>query len=142
MAVIAVVKLTSSTIEDLERIQSWADKDSYHHGQNEPSWWLTGTGFLSFRLDDDSGPLVYVKVVKEDSRYRIHCQFAPQEEVSKSRLARGLVQSVPVVMKYLSEQGGSAAVFNTISDSLGIFLMSQGFVPEDNCEYVLRFQGE
>jgi hypothetical protein len=137
-----MVKLGVSSQEDIERIQKWTDADPYHQGQRNPEWWLTGTGFLSFRLDDDSGPLVYVKVVKEDSRYRIHCQFAPQEEVSKSRLARGLVQSVPVVMKYLSEQGGSAAVFNTISDSLGVFLMSQGFVPEDNCEYVLHFQGE
>jgi hypothetical protein len=135
-----MIQLVVSSEEDISNIQRWTDADPFHRGQDSPEWWLTGTGFLSFRLDDEQGPLVYVKIMEEGSSYRIHCQFAPVEEVSKRRLAVGMLKAFPVVMDYLSKQGAEAAVFNTISDSLRLSFMSQGFVPEDNCDYVLRFK--
>jgi len=135
-----MVRFSPSTSEDADRIQKWADADPYHRGQKNPEWWLTGNGLLSFRLDDRRGPLVYVKIVEDDKQCRIHCQFAPVEEVSKRRLALGMIRAFPVVTDYLKKQGIESVSFNTISDSLGLFFMSQGFVPEDNCDYVLRFE--
>jgi hypothetical protein len=126
------MKLTPSTNKDIDRLSKWIESDPYHKDYLDPYWWITGAegSWLSFCLEDNEGPLCYVRLDEErDGLIRLHTQFAPREEVTKIRLIKGMLKCVPIVQEFC-EWHGSGVIFQSTS-SLLIDFMKRKFNFED-----------
>jgi len=136
-----MLKLELTTQEDLSQISEWTQADEYHRENNLPEWWLTGQGNLSFRLDDDGGPVIYIRL-DEGEFYRLHCQFASYEIVSKRRLVAGIFGVFPWLVYYAKSKGAKGLIFSSVSPSLVKFMKKLGFEPswEHFGEHVLKFE--
>ncbi len=136
-----MIKLELTTQDDLERISSWTERDEYHKENNCPSWWLTGNGALSFRLDDAEGPVIYIRI-DEGEMYRLNCQFAPYDVVSKRRLIAGVMGIFPWLVYYSKSKGAKGMVFSSANPQLVRFMKKLGFEPswEHFGEHVLTFE--
>lgn len=120
------IKFIPSVISDIDQIQKWTDADEYHRGQHNPSWWLTGNGFISFCLYDDKGPVCYVRI--DDGEYaRLNVQFAPQDVVSKRRLVLAMLEALPKLIKTMKSHGSNGFIFDSISPTLISFMDKVGF---------------
>jgi hypothetical protein len=130
-----------TTRDDLTQIAAWTEKDEFHREINCPDWWTTGNGALSFRLDDDEGPVVYIRL-DSGELYRLHCQFPPQEVVNKRRLVHGMLGIFPLLLQHAKDAGAKGLVFDSVSHKLVRFMAKLGFEPswEHAGEYVLRFE--
>jgi hypothetical protein len=135
------MKLELTTEADLQRISDWTQADEYHRENNFPSWWLTGNGALSFRLDDEEGPVVYVRL-DDGEMCRLHCQFAPQDVVNKKRLISGMIGIFPWLSYYAKSKGAKGMVFSSVSPKLVKFMKKLGFDPswEHFGEHILIFE--
>lgn len=128
-----MITFVPSTDKDIEQIQLWTDADVYHRGQNNPSWWLTGNGILSFCLHDEQGPVFYVRV-DEGEYARLSVQFAPVDIVPKRRLVRAMLQTLPKIIEIAKSHGNKGIIFGSISPTLIGFMNKFGFkdVGDDN----------
>ena len=135
------MKVELTTQEDLDRISQWTEADEYHRENNLPSWWLTGQGNLSFRLDDDEGPILYARL-DDGEMFRFHCQFAPQNVVSKRRLIVGIFGVFPLLVDYVKSKGAKGIVFSSVSPKLVRFMKKLKFEPswEHHGDYELKFE--
>ena len=125
------MQFTPTVPSDLDQIEEWqqADVDETHH-EIDPHFWLTGSegSFLCFALQDLSGPVFYVRLEEiGQGQLRLHCQFAPEQEVSKSRVAKGITENFPKLIMKLQSLGYTSLVFETRTDSLATFMMRMGF---------------
>lgn len=134
------MKFTPTTVDDLPQLADWAASDPEHREHNDPSWWLTGTGWLAFCFEDKHGPVFYCKVEQEGDLYRLHCQFAPTDRVSKRRLAVAMLKVLPVLNSRIAKAGGKGVVFNSISPELIQFYAKLGFKSAEQNDYVLSFE--
>ncbi len=134
------MKFSISTEQDIRQLLEWTQADPYHFCQSLPEWWLTGNGLLAFRLEDDEGPLTYVRLDEEGEYIRIHIQFAPENVVSKKRLIVGLIEGLQKLVTFYKEKY-KGFVFNSVNSSLVAFMSKQGFKPVGGDDYRLGFEG-
>lgn len=136
-----MLSMSVTTRDDLDQISSWTEKDEYHRDNNCPDWWLTGNGHLSFRLNDDQGPVVYIRI-DEGSLYRLSCQFAPVDVVDKKRLIKSIVEILPILLWHVKTRGAKGLMFNSVSPKLVRFMKTLGFQPswEHYGDYELGFE--
>jgi hypothetical protein len=131
---------------DLAQIADWVRQDPFHC--DDETWenlegMLTGNGLLCFRLQDEIGPLVFVRLDIEGEFARITMQFGPENEVSKRRLVVGLIKlGIPMMVKVAKNKGFKGLVFKSVSETLIAFGKRQGFVLDKDDDYVLRFNLE
>jgi len=137
-----MLKFIPSVEQDVDQIREWSAADTWHHDQQQPEWWLTGTDcHIAFCAQDDKGPVVYVKVEKEEDWYRLHCQFGPRSEVSRKRLLEAMNIGLPVLFKLLKQDGGTGVVFESSSRSLVAFMAVHGFKPREKAgDFELKFE--
>jgi hypothetical protein len=90
-----MINFVATTAADTLQIADWTLADAYHHENLSPSWWYTGEGFLSYRLDDAWSTLCYVCVDEEPEYLHLHVQFAPSHLVSASRIITGMLYAIP-----------------------------------------------
>ena len=135
-----MIKLTASNLDDVAQLTEWIVADSYHKHQGQPEWWLTGNGLLAFCLQDDRGPLTYVRLDAEGEYVRIHTQFAPESEVSKRRLIAGMIQCMDsLIAVYVDKKQGM--IFNSVSPTLIAFMEKKyGFKSVGGDDYRLDFE--
>jgi hypothetical protein len=88
-----------TTVLDAEIIRDWITADTYHAGQHE-SFYLEGS-VAATKLEDEQGTVLFLRMDKEMNATRLHVQFAPPEIVSRMRVAKALVRSLPVVSQHL-----------------------------------------
>ena len=124
---------------DVDQIAEWTAADPWHKDQKTPEWWLTGTGYLSFCVQDDVGPVVFVKVEEDGNRFRLHCQFGPRTAVDRVRLLKAMKYGLPTILLILIKQG-KEVVFSSESPSLIKFMLSRGFQPDPSGDYVLKVE--
>ena len=117
-----MISFSSSGVADIPQIEEWIAKDPYHKHQGQSEWWLTGNGLLAFCLQDDKGPLTYVRLDEEGEYVRIHTQFAPEEIVSKRRLVLGMVQCLTELVKIYQSQSKAGLIFSSVSPLLIAFM--------------------
>jgi len=125
-----VIKTSPTTLDDLIKIQEWIAQDPWH--KDDPSWTaealLTGKGALSFCVLDDKGPLFFVRLNREGDMLRLATQFAPESEVSKSRLVKGLLSvGIPTITEFGKVKGYKGIVYESTNESLINFMKMQGF---------------
>jgi hypothetical protein len=116
-----------TTVADAEIIRDWIAADPFHTGQRE-SFYLEGS-VAATKLEDELGTVLFLKMDKEANATRLHVQFAPAGIVSRLRVAKALVHSIPVVCKELG-----ALVTESVSPSLIQFLERMGFVRVDGTD--------
>jgi hypothetical protein len=107
------------TVADAQTIRTWIAADPYHAGQHE-AFYLEGS-VAATKLEDEQGTILYLKMDQEKDATRLHVQFAPVEVVSRLRVAKALVRSIPVVCKELG-----ALVTESHSPALVKFLERMG----------------
>lgn len=140
-----MIKFSATSFEDQDRILDWATADPYHSSQaliSGPGWWLTGSQCLmAARIDDSQGPVFYSRLDDEVDFVRLHIQFAPQEVVSRGRVAKAIIEALPMWETYAKTQGKQGIVFESISATLIVFGEKLGFERiGQSDDYVLRFQ--
>ncbi len=138
-----MIRLTETTESDVAQIREWLAADPWHRddSRNVPELMTTGNGLLAFCLQDDEGPLAYVKLTKEDELARIAIQFASEEIVSKKRLVVGLVKAgIPAMIMMALENKLKGLVFESVAPGLIAFGEKQGFKSIGNDDYALLFE--
>lgn len=134
-----MIKLSTSGPEDLPRIRSWVLADPWHNHQNNDEWWLTGNGFLSFRIDDEKGPAFYARINREIPWFILNCQFAPRTEVSPRRVVLAIRDSLGLVIPVLKPKAKGLR-FDSDNPSLIKFLEAFGFTASGTGDYVYEFE--
>jgi hypothetical protein len=109
------------TVADACTIRAWIAADPYHAGQHE-AFYLEGS-VAATKLEDEQGTVLFLRMDRELNAIRLHVQFAPVEVVSRMRVAKALVRSIPVVCK-----GLGALVTESVSPALVKFLERMNFV--------------
>ncbi len=139
-----MLELFSTERADFPQLQEWVAADSWHR-ENE-TWlktegMLTGNGLLAFCIQDDKGPICYVRFDKDEDMLRIAVQFAPYSEVSKRRLIVGIANMlVPAIVNYGKEKGFRGAVYESTSPTLIAFMSKFGFKAAGGNDYALIFE--
>lgn len=135
------MKFTESTEQDIEQLSEWIENDPYHRDCLNPLWWLTGNGFLSYCLQDDKGPTMYVRIDRENGLMRLHCQFAPDKQVSKKRVIRSLTWALPKMQELAVKQGMNGFIYKSSSPLLISYMERQfGFQAVGNDDHRLLFE--
>ena len=137
------MKLTESTINDIEQLTEWIQNDPYHKDCLDPHWWLTGNGLLAYCMQDMKGPTLYVRTDIDGEFLRLHTQFAPESVVSKTRVIKTILWTIPKMKHLACENNLKGLIFQSSSPSLIQFMQVKfRFVPTGNNDYVKIFDGE
>jgi hypothetical protein len=140
-----MLRMIATEKVDLAQIREWMKEDPWHkHLPNQTAEeLLTGNGLLCFCIQDDVGPVVYVRFDKDEGEnlLRVSTQFGPENEVSKRRLIVGLMRVlVPTIIKFGKKKKFSGAIYNSVSPKLIEFMDKFEFRPAGNNDYVLTFE--
>ena len=139
----AEVSLNSSTHDDLPIISQWSKADiDPAHREVPPEWWLTGNGLLSFNVWDSQGIVFYARLESDNSMVRVHIQFAPEEIVSRSRVAKALINAFPSVWVVGKRNGLKGVVFESKNPLLALFTTKLGFWPVDGTDDFIKMFDE
>ena len=133
------MKFTATTRDDIDQIREWINADPFHQIM-APEWWLTGEGTLSFCLQDDTGPICFLRFDDEDGLLRMNTQFGPEEEVSKKRLITAILNQFPPFIERIKAQHFKGIVFESTSENLINFMKKIGFKNLSGDDYVLMFE--
>jgi hypothetical protein len=140
------MKFTNTLESDIEQLTEWIAVDPYHKDFLSPRWWLTGAEYAltCFCAQDETGPVIYVRLDKENDLLRFHAQFGPESEVSKSRVAKAIIKGIPVLEQYAKAEKLKGLVYKSTSETLIQFLqISFGFTPTGaNDDYFMPFKQE
>lgn len=130
------MKFNITTFADTLQIADWTLSDPYHRENLLPSWWLTGEGYLAYRLDDEWSTLCYVRLDEEPEYFRLNVQFAPHHLVSTSRIIKGMLFAIPQMAELARIAGKIGLITHSVSLNLIRFLQSQGFESVGNDDYM------
>jgi hypothetical protein len=137
------MRFTDTIVSDTEQLTQWISADPYHRDCMNPSWWFTGAehALTCFCLQDSIGPTMFVRLDKDNDLLRLHTQFGPESEVSKIRVVKAIIKTLPVLEKYGKGLGLKGFVVKSTSESLINFLQIKfGFTPVDNDDYWMSFE--
>jgi hypothetical protein len=136
------MELQASTDRDIDQLLEWIILDPYHRDQVNPFWWLTGNGILSYKIVDSQGTTMYVRLEADSKLMRIHTQFGPEDQVSKLRVIKSLVWTLPKMEAIGNKHELTGFVFKSTSPSLIKFMITKfGFTPIGNDDYSKPFEG-
>ena len=129
------MRLEPSTKYDLPQLNSWIGADDWHRGK-DPEFWLTGAECLfAARVMDNKGAVAYLRVDEENDDYRIHGQFAPEQEVSKMRTAKAIVDVINTMKQLAISNSRKYLIIQSTNAPLIAFLSRLEFKPYENDEY-------
>ncbi len=124
------MKLSPSTLDDIEQLTEWIKEDPYHNSILNPTWWITGNGILAYCIQDGKGPTMYVRTDKEGDLLRVHTQFAPETEVSKIRVIKSILFAMPKMIAFAKDSHLKGLIYRSTSPTLIQFMQRQfSFVP-------------
>jgi hypothetical protein len=133
-----MINFSPSTADDLEQLGEWIMADKLSR-PSTPEWWFTGSGLLTFCLQDSISPVCYVRLDREGQMVRLHTLFGPSSEIHKIRLVKAMLKAIPAVIEYSKSIGAIGVVFDSRSESLISFMKRQGFKDCGNSDFVLAF---
>jgi hypothetical protein len=137
-----VVKFTTTEPDDMPQIAEWIAADPHHANIYEPVDWLTGQGEITFCVEDESGPAMYVRFDREDRLLRLRTQFMPESENSKERTGKAILGAMRLFLPTAAERYDvDGVVFETKNPELAIFMKKAfKFEPADGDDYRLMFK--
>lgn len=135
------MKFTPSTEQDIERLSDWIMRDPYHKNCLDPIWWLTGQGLLSYRIEDYKGVTMYARFDEDNQLLRLHCQFAPESEVSKLRVIKSIMWAIPRMEQFARQNNTRGLIYKSVNPNLIEFMKAKfGFVSSSDDDYVKLFE--
>lgn len=136
------MQFTPSTEQDIQQLTEWIEADPYHKDCLDPFWWLTGNGVLSFKIEDGSGTTLYVRLDEDNGLMRLHTQFAPESEVSKTRVVKTILWTIPKLQTMAENNGLAGFIYKSTSPLLIEFMKKKfGFSPVGtNDDYWMPFE--
>jgi len=143
-----MIRIDEVNDTDRDTLESWSvlDIDPDHHDLRADYWYTGAYGtYLCFKMADDKGPIVYVRMDKGDADMcRFHAQFAPAGVVSKERLIQAMMLAFEIMKPQLKEDGFNGMITMTKFPLLAAWLMKyQKFVRfEQTDNYKLVFATE
>ena len=136
------LRFVRSTNEDLATLHAWINADPWHSYKDAAEWWISG-GYLAFKLVDKDGDVLFVRLDHEDcsgTLVRLHTQFAPDDVVSKRRVAKALSFGVTEFAPHGVANGLTGFVTESVSPDLIAFMVHHiGFKPNTGNDFVLNF---
>ena len=140
-----MVNFNNAIEDDKPQIAEWIAADPHHANQYEADYWLTGNDcFLACCLDDESGPVMYIRFDREDGDIlRLRTQFAPEDQVSKERTGKAILEAIPgFIAGVQKEYGIKGIIFETENPALAGFMRKHfGFKSAGEKDYLLMFPG-
>lgn len=138
------MKFSPTIIDDIPQIEKWIELDPDHQNRMSADWWLTGNDcLLAFCVEDEIGPVMYVRLDAEGNLARLHTQFGPPSDISKERVVNVLTSGFPVMAKEIASQGYKGIIFESVSRRLIRFMSKLNFTHHDKhdngSDYVLNF---
>lgn len=110
---------------DTTTIAGWIARDPDHRGV-DPSFFVgSGTApgaFSCYTIEDDQGPLMFVRQESDGENTRLHTQFPP---VSGKRIVRGLLEAYPPVAEEARKRGFKKVRWESGSAALVKFMMNK-----------------
>ena len=133
------MKFEPTMIQDVSTIYNWILADPYHWDSPlGPEWWVTGNGYLSYLVSDDQGTVFYMRTDKDGDFLRLNTQFAPEDVVSKRRVAPAIIFMLDRMKILARHENFKGLIYQSTSPSLINFVAKQGFEAVDNNDYLLR----
>jgi hypothetical protein len=138
------IELVTSTEADLPLIDQWCSHEPYLSRCIYNIAFLTASpdSILCFRLDDSTGPTMFVRVEKDlyERQARLHILFAPESSVGRMRVAKAIIKTFPVILQHFKDLGYDGMIFDSVSPNLIRFLSKFGFEAVDNTnDFLLKF---
>jgi hypothetical protein len=126
-----MIDITETRPSDVEQIREWLAADPWHKAdpKNMPEFMVTGNGLLCYCVQDEVGPICYVKLTDNgDGLVRCAVQFGPEEEVSKKRVALGLkIGMIPSARMFAAMLGFKGLIYESVNPALIEFCKKMGF---------------
>ena len=139
-----MINFNNATEADKPQIAEWIAADPHHANVYEPADWLTGQGEITFCVEDESGPAMYVRFDREDRLLRLRTQFMPESENSKERTGKAILGAMRLFLPTAAERYDvDGVVFETKNMALARFMQHAfKFEPADGDDYRLMFSKE
>lgn len=122
---------------DIPIITEWIAKDPDHSAKGMTADFFRQPDTISFAIDDDQGPIMYVRLDPLDADIvRLHIQF---NETERRRTALALMRYFPEVRSRIADAKAKYIVFDSESARLVSFCMERfGFVhsPDSNLYFL------
>jgi hypothetical protein len=140
-----MIKVKETTPQDVKQIREWIAADPFHAGDerwSQPELMMTGHGMLSCCVQDDMGPVFYMKLQEDGDYVRVIVQFGPETAVSKRRVIKALVyMAIPIMKGFAEGSEKRGVVFESYSPELIRFMDKQGFKPVEGSND-FRYEGK
>lgn len=141
-----MIRLTETTPQDIQQVKEWIAADPWHRDDplNQfPERMITGNGLLSFCIQDDEGPVCYVKLTEDGGLVRCAIQFGPESEISRKRVSKALTEAgVPAMKIFAKEAGYTGLIFESVNPELIAFAKKFGFNAVGDDQFVAVFEGQ
>ena len=108
--------------EDILTIAEWIQRDPPHREINPSFFCLEGEGVSCYAIEDDKGPVIFVRQETEGQSTRLHTQF-PFGLGTRKRIANVLSEAYPLVREDAAKRGFKSIRFETKSLALMKFMM-------------------
>lgn len=128
---------------DIDQLTRWIQADPWHSEKDTPEWWLSSIAYLTFKLTDAEGTVLFVRLDQVgDTLLRLHSQFGPISEVSEKRTALGILYGINNYIPHGQLNGVTGLVTESTSPRLINFLIRKlGFEQHVGNDYKLNFSG-
>ena len=114
--------------EDILMLTVWIEADRVHRDRIKPEFFTERTTNIScYAIQDDKGPVIFVRQEKEGDAFRLHTQFPP---TSRRRIVKALEQAYPLVAADAKRRGYREIHFETGSIALARVMFAMGFRAE------------
>lgn len=121
-------------------LDSWLQADHFH-GQSKLAFWKpNGKELIACWIKDSIGPTMYLKLDTEGRLVRMHVQFAPEDQVSRTRVARTIFASWPRVVALVKVPDVEGIAFESVNPALIEFMSRLGFRDWKENDYLYSFQ--
>jgi hypothetical protein len=133
-----MISFVPTTFEDVPQLARWIMADPWHTIKDSTDWWIHG--YLTFKLVDERGTVIFVRFDREDDVLRLHSQFGPLSEVSERRVASAIIEGINNFIPYAKVDGVTGIITESISSKLVSFLKKYlGFEWSACNDYKLTF---
>jgi hypothetical protein len=132
-------------IEDVEQIRAWSEIDiDESHRKTNPEFWLTAApgSYFAGAIEDADGIVLYFRFEKEGELLRMHTQFAPENLVSRRRVAEAISAVLPNYSRMVQADGITGIVFETKFPELAAFMSKIGFQKAGGDDFILNFAAQ
>ena len=122
-----MISFRKTTPDDLVPIKFWISQDPDHKGMPEEFWASAEPGVSCYVIEDQKGPVMFVRQEVEGQNTRLHVQFAPSH---RKRIVKALEQGYPLVAADAKRRGFKNILFESGSIALVRVMFAMGFRAE------------